>query len=159
MVAHLIKVANPAGASELSSLIESQWLRSQCSQCEVDGVAFCGQLVPAHHGCACLVVNIYVCTCHTQTVHQRTSGQQAQRSLSRGAGQGHTPTAQANSETHSMSRISHFSVSRPDISQFANCPQRVRKYQNPPTPSGLPAGGHRACRNSGWAKSLLRAFM
>lgn len=31
MSAHLVKVANPAGASELASLIKSEWLRSQCS--------------------------------------------------------------------------------------------------------------------------------
>jgi hypothetical protein len=31
MSAHLVEVANPAGASELSGLIEVEWLSRQCS--------------------------------------------------------------------------------------------------------------------------------
>jgi hypothetical protein len=70
MGAHLVKVTNPAGAPQLSSFIESERLRGKRSQREIDRVAFRGQAVPAHHGCASLVVNIYICARHTRTIHQ-----------------------------------------------------------------------------------------
>jgi hypothetical protein len=77
MGADLFKVTNPAGAPQLSSFIESERLRGKRSQREIDRVAFRGQPVPAHYGCASFVVNIYVCACHTQTIHQGPSKLQA----------------------------------------------------------------------------------
>jgi hypothetical protein len=77
MSANLVKVTNPAGAPQLSSFIESERLRGKCSQREIDRVAFRGQPVPAHYGCASFVVNIYVCACHTHTIHQRVLELQA----------------------------------------------------------------------------------
>jgi hypothetical protein len=77
MGAHLVKVTNPAGAPQLSSFIESERLRGKRSQREIDRVAFRGQPVPAHHGCASFVVNIYVCACHARTMHQGTLELQA----------------------------------------------------------------------------------
>jgi hypothetical protein len=76
MRAHLVELADPAGASQLSSLIESKWLGSQCSQCKIDCVAFRGQPVPAHYDCACFIIDVYVCACHTPTIHHGAVSQQ-----------------------------------------------------------------------------------
>jgi hypothetical protein len=70
MGAHLVKVTNPAAAPQLSSFIESERLRGKRSQREIDRVAFRGHAVPAHHGRASFVVNIYVCAFHARSIHQ-----------------------------------------------------------------------------------------
>ncbi len=83
MGSHFVQVALPAGASQLTSLIEIQWLCSQSAQCEVDRVALGSQLIPTHHGGASFVIDVYICVSHTPTIHQPGSRRKEQYSIGR----------------------------------------------------------------------------
>ena len=72
-----IKVAFPTDPAEGTGLVERHRFRRQRPQREVDRLALGGKPIAPHHFCARPIVDIYVCTRHTPTMHQYGRDKQA----------------------------------------------------------------------------------
>lgn len=76
MPAHLVEIAYPAGPAQAPRLIEPERLGRQRAQSEINRLAFRGQVIPPHDGCAGFVVDVDVCARHTPMIHQQVSPKQ-----------------------------------------------------------------------------------
>jgi len=61
-------VSIPTAVAHCPGFLQAQWLRSQRAKCEIYCITFGFQLEPAHNFCARMLVNIYICACHTPTI-------------------------------------------------------------------------------------------